>query len=68
MEEQDAALPFRVRVDVSQRRAGGDAVALGVGVVWIIYLEIRRRRSVQGAYAKPDLGSCVLLVTFFFCE
>ena len=27
MEEQDAALPFRVRVDVAARRAGGDAVA-----------------------------------------
>ena len=48
MEEQDAAIPFRVRLDVSQRRAGGDAFALVVGVVWFIYFEIRRRGSVHG--------------------
>ena len=28
MEKQNQAVPFRVRVDVSQRRAGGDAPAL----------------------------------------
>ena len=38
MEKQDAAVSFRVRLDVSQRRAGGDAFALVVGVVWFIYL------------------------------
>ena len=32
MEKQDAAVSFRVRLDVSQRRAGGDAFALGVPV------------------------------------
>ena len=37
MEKQDAAVSFRVRLDVSQRRAGGDAFALVVGVVWFIY-------------------------------
>ena len=49
MEKQDAAIPFRVRVDVSQRRAGGDAFALVIGVLWFIYLSIRGRRSVHGA-------------------
>ena len=49
MEEQDAAVPFRVRVDVSQRRAGGDAFALGVRISVVYLFEIRRRRSVHGA-------------------
>jgi len=33
MEKQDAAISFRVRLDVAQRRAGGDAFALISSVV-----------------------------------
>ena len=40
MEKQDAAVPFRVRVDVSQRCASRDSVALGVRVS-VFYLSVR---------------------------
>ena len=51
MEKQDAAVPLRVRVDVSQGRAGGDSFALGVRISVVYLYEIRRRRSVHDAYA-----------------
>ena len=37
MEKQDAAIPFRVRLDVAAGRAGGDAFALGVRIS-VVYL------------------------------
>ena len=45
MEEQDAAIPFRVRVDVAAGRAGGDASPLISSVVYLF--EKGRRRSVH---------------------
>ena len=40
MEKQDAAIPFRVRLDVAAGRAGGDAFALGVRIS-VVYLFVR---------------------------
>ena len=63
MEKQDAAIPFRVRVDVSQRCAGGDSVALGVRIS-VVYLFVRYVGVWECAWrlcSKPDLGSCVLV-------
>ena len=50
-----------MRLDVSQRRAGGDAFALVVGVVWFIYLRYVGAgvcmRPVFYRAPEPDLGS-----------
>ena len=48
MEKQDAAVPFRVRLDVAAGRAGGDAFALTV-------VDINTRVP-HHYHDRPDLG------------